>query len=147
MTSVSPELADTLRDRYLFERELSRGGMATAYPARDVRHDRPVAVWRIVANAASSRRVRIGSAIFLFGWLGAALLLAPAPGSLAGRDAFYITPLIPLFALVPTIALLVALRLSSPLRRTLGITFHVPGLIRLAGESRVAVRPVARAVS
>ena len=37
-------LADALRDRYLLERELGRGGMATVYLARDLRHDRPVAL-------------------------------------------------------------------------------------------------------
>lgn len=79
-----------------------------------------VAVWRIVATATGSRPVRVGSAIFLFGWLGATLLLAPAPASLASRDPFYITPLIPLFALGPTIVLLVALGLSREVRRTLG---------------------------
>ena len=73
-----------------------------------------VAVWRIVAGATTSRKVCIGSAIFLFGWLGATLLLAPAPGSLASRDAFYITPLIPAFALGPKIVLLAAL--GSPRR-------------------------------
>jgi hypothetical protein len=79
-----------------------------------------VAVWRTVAAATTSRNVRIGSAIFLFGWLGATLLLAPSPGSIASRDPFYITPLIPLFALGPTIVLLVALGLSREVRRTLG---------------------------
>ncbi len=43
-TSVNQELADALRDRYVLERELGRGGMATVYLARDVRHDRPVAL-------------------------------------------------------------------------------------------------------
>jgi serine/threonine protein kinase/tetratricopeptide (TPR) repeat protein len=33
-----------LQDRYALERELGRGGMATVYLARDLRHDRPVAV-------------------------------------------------------------------------------------------------------
>ena len=33
-----------LADRYVIERELGRGGMATVYLARDVRHDRPVAI-------------------------------------------------------------------------------------------------------
>ena len=33
-----------LQDRYRFERELGRGGMATVYLARDLRHDRPVAL-------------------------------------------------------------------------------------------------------
>ena len=85
-------------------------------------------VWFIVATAAGRtglaaetvRKVRIGAAVFVFGWLGAALLLAPDPASLAARDRFYLTPLIPLFALGSAIVLLVASRLSPSLRRTLG---------------------------
>jgi serine/threonine-protein kinase len=41
---VDPVLADALRDRYVLERELGHGGMATVYLAQDVRHDRQVAV-------------------------------------------------------------------------------------------------------
>src|SRR5215204_7552647 len=37
-------LAEALRDRYLIERELGAGGMATVYLAHDVRHDRKVAL-------------------------------------------------------------------------------------------------------
>ncbi len=37
-------LATALAGRYTVERELGRGGMATVYLARDLRHDRPVAV-------------------------------------------------------------------------------------------------------
>ena len=37
-------LREGLRDRYAFERELGRGGMATVWLARDLRHDRPVAL-------------------------------------------------------------------------------------------------------
>ena len=36
-------LAAGLRDRYV-DRELGRGGMATVYVARDLKHDRPVAL-------------------------------------------------------------------------------------------------------
>jgi serine/threonine-protein kinase len=36
--------ADALRDRYLLERELGHGGMATVYLARDLKHNREVAV-------------------------------------------------------------------------------------------------------
>jgi serine/threonine-protein kinase len=37
-------LREALADHYAFERELGRGGMATVYLARDLRHDRPVAL-------------------------------------------------------------------------------------------------------
>ena len=37
-------LAEALRDRYVIERELGRGGMATVYLARDLKHDRLVAL-------------------------------------------------------------------------------------------------------
>jgi eukaryotic-like serine/threonine-protein kinase len=37
-------LSDALRDRYVLERELGRGGMATVYLARDLKHDRQVAL-------------------------------------------------------------------------------------------------------
>jgi serine/threonine-protein kinase len=37
-------LADALAGRYAIEREIARGGMATVYLARDLRHDRRVAV-------------------------------------------------------------------------------------------------------
>jgi serine/threonine-protein kinase len=37
-------LANALHDRYRLERELGRGGMATVYLARDLKHDRPVAL-------------------------------------------------------------------------------------------------------
>jgi len=37
-------LAAALRDRYVLERELGRGGMATVFLAHDVKHDRPVAL-------------------------------------------------------------------------------------------------------
>ena len=44
MTAIDQPLANALRDRYLLEKELGRGGMATVYLARDLRHRRPVAV-------------------------------------------------------------------------------------------------------
>ena len=44
MTAVGEVLAAALSDRYSVERELGRGGMATVYLARDVRHRRQVAI-------------------------------------------------------------------------------------------------------
>ncbi len=44
MLTAPDELRDALADRYAIEREIGRGGMATVYLARDLKHDRPVAV-------------------------------------------------------------------------------------------------------
>jgi TolB-like protein len=44
VTAIDSPLADALRDRYVLEKELGRGGMATVYLAQDLRHDRPVAL-------------------------------------------------------------------------------------------------------
>ena len=44
MTDPLAALREGLRDRYETKRELGRGGMATVYLARDLRHDRPVAL-------------------------------------------------------------------------------------------------------
>ena len=51
--AVAPSvLAEALRDRYALERELGRGGMATVYLARDLRHHRPVAIKVLHAELA-----------------------------------------------------------------------------------------------
>ena len=51
VTAMSAEVSDTFRrlgdalgDRYVVESELGRGGMATVFLARDVKHDRAVAI-------------------------------------------------------------------------------------------------------
>jgi Tol biopolymer transport system component len=44
MTDVLTRLNTALEGRYTVERELGAGGMATVYLARDLRHDRPVAL-------------------------------------------------------------------------------------------------------
>ncbi len=44
MTDLLERLQDALTDRYRIERELGRGGMATVYLARDLRHRRNVAL-------------------------------------------------------------------------------------------------------
>jgi eukaryotic-like serine/threonine-protein kinase len=47
-------LVAALADRYAFERELGRGGMATVYLATDLRHDRPVALKVLHPQLAAS---------------------------------------------------------------------------------------------
>jgi tetratricopeptide (TPR) repeat protein len=44
VTTLDLLLTDALRDRYVIERELGRGGMATVYLAQDCRHHRLVAI-------------------------------------------------------------------------------------------------------
>ncbi len=44
MANAPAALTEALRDRYVLERELGHGGMATVYLALDRKHDREVAV-------------------------------------------------------------------------------------------------------
>src|SRR5213083_2116549 len=44
MGELAEAVREALADRYSVERELGRGGMATVYLARDLKHDRPVAL-------------------------------------------------------------------------------------------------------
>ena len=54
MPETSDLFAAALADRYRVERELGRGGMATVYLARDLRHDRPVALKVLRPELAAS---------------------------------------------------------------------------------------------
>ncbi len=59
METLSPAFLEAIAGRYLIEREVGRGGMATVYLARDVRHQRPVAVKILhpsIATALSEQR-------------------------------------------------------------------------------------------
>ena len=44
MTEPSDPFGGALADRYAIEREVGRGGMATVYLARDLKHGRRVAI-------------------------------------------------------------------------------------------------------
>jgi len=52
LPEIPPRLRDALADRYLIERELGRGGMATVYLARDLKHKRQVALKVLLPSVA-----------------------------------------------------------------------------------------------
>lgn len=95
-----------------------------------------IAVWRILSTGAdrsglsprAQRTARLGTGIFLGGWLGAALLLAPAPISLLDRDRFFIEPLIPILTLSSFAIVLLAVWLVPAVRRLLKAA-SLPALI------------------
>ena len=53
MTDTIARLGAAIADRYVIERELGQGGMATVYLAHDLRHDRPVALKVLRAELAA----------------------------------------------------------------------------------------------
>ena len=54
MADLRRQLAESVRDRYVLERELGHGGMATVYLARDLKHKRPVALKVLRPELAAS---------------------------------------------------------------------------------------------
>jgi tRNA A-37 threonylcarbamoyl transferase component Bud32 len=60
-TEVAARLAAALADRYTVEQELGQGGMATVYLARDLRHEREVAIKVLREDLSAS----LGSGRFL----------------------------------------------------------------------------------
>ena len=61
MKNLGERLASAIADRYAIEGELGSGGMATVYLARDLKHDRPVAIKVLLPELSAA----VGSDRFL----------------------------------------------------------------------------------
>ncbi len=103
MSPVEPFVDEPFRERYQIERELGRGGMATVYLARDLRHERAVAIKVLRPDVAAE----IGTERFLREIRLAAQLhhphilplydsgtLDPGPMSGPARRSYYVMPYI-----------------------------------------------------
>jgi TolB-like protein len=88
-------LRDVLGDRYEVERELGRGGMATVYLARDIKHDREVAIKVLLPDlAASIGGERFEREIRLAGKLQHPHVLGMYDSGVADGLMYYVMPFI-----------------------------------------------------
>ncbi len=95
MADLRPSVQDALADRYVVERELGRGGMATVYLAQDVKHERPVALKVLRRGVAESMGAeRFLREIKLAAKLQHPHILALYDSGEADGALFYVTPYI-----------------------------------------------------
>ena len=95
MRDVPVELAAALATRYRLERELGAGGMATVFLARDLKHERDVAIKVLRADVAAAVGVdRFLSEIRTTGNLKHPHILPLFDSGLADAVPFYVMPFI-----------------------------------------------------
>ncbi|MCU0634066.1 MAG: protein kinase [Gemmatimonadaceae bacterium] len=91
--SLPPTLVAAFADRYTLERELGRGGMATVYLARDLRHDRRVAIKLLAPEVAAGLGVeRFQAEIRVTAALQHPHLLPLFDSGAVGNELFYVMP-------------------------------------------------------
>ena len=93
MIDVHDDLVAALAGRYEIEREIGHGGMATVYLARDVRHDRHVALKVLRADLTSSLGAeRFVREINIAARLSHPHILALYDSGTAGNTLYYVMP-------------------------------------------------------
>ena len=94
-TEALDPLKAALAERYRFDRELGRGGMATVYLAHDQRHDRPVAI-KVVAEPSASSTVdeRFTREIRIAAQLSHPHILSLHDSGEAGGHRYYVMPFV-----------------------------------------------------
>jgi hypothetical protein len=101
-----------------------------------------IALWTIFSRTAT-RAFRAGLAVFLGAWLVLALVAAPSPASLLTKSRFFINPLIPVFAIVPALIVILAFVLSPTVRQALASVslpaLHGIQVYRVAGFTFIAL--------
>jgi serine/threonine-protein kinase len=95
MTEIPAALTTALSGQYRFERELGAGGMAVVYLARDLKHDRDVAIKVLKPEVAAAIGVnRFLSEIRTTGNLKHPHILPLFDSGSAGSLLFYVMPFI-----------------------------------------------------
>src|SRR6185312_6971280 len=122
VADTAGHLAEALRDRYLLERELGRGGMATVYLARDLKHDRLVAIKVLRPDlAAVLGGERFLREIRLTAQLQHPHILSLLDSGDAGNFLFYVMP----YVEGETLRARIAREGQLPIDEVLGITRSV----------------------
>ncbi len=92
-TELQQRLQTALRGSYALERELGRGGMATVFLARDLKHDRPVAIKALSPDALNaSGRERFLREITIAARLSHPHILALHDSGDADGILYYVVP-------------------------------------------------------
>jgi serine/threonine-protein kinase len=134
-----PRLNSALQGRYAFVRVLGEGGMATVYLARDVRHDREVAVKilkpEVVAAVGSERFL---NEIRVTAGLRHPNILPLYDSGEADGFLFYVMP----YVGGESLAERLAARGPLPVDEALRITREVAGALACAHEKRIVHRDV-----
>jgi Tol biopolymer transport system component len=139
MAGASPALAEALRDRYMLERELGHGGMATVYLARDLKHDRYVAVKVLRPDlAAVLGAERFLREIRLTAQLQHPHILSLLDSGEAAGLLFYVMPYIEGESLRERLAR----EGQLPIEEALGITRAVAGALDYAHQRGVIHRDI-----
>jgi eukaryotic-like serine/threonine-protein kinase len=95
VTATIEVLNATLAGRYVIERELGAGGMATVYLARDLRHERAVAVKVLDAGVAESLgRERFVREIRLAARLNHPHILPLYDSGTTGETSYFVSPFV-----------------------------------------------------
>ena len=95
MNVLAERFQNVLRDRYVLERELGRGGMSVVFLARDVRHDRPVAIKIFRADVGdSSGAERFQREIRLLARLQHPHILPLYDSGTMGETSYFVSPFV-----------------------------------------------------